>query len=151
MRHSDDLSAVYARLTLDKCTNECAVYNAVQQDCAYCLQDNQEIVSFECNVVIPDFEDGQYTSDFVCHTADGGVKVYECAERYPVPEDKKRILLLCEKYWKKRGAAEWTLVVREKFPTADGDEDGLMMLTFADTKEELNHLLKRYPLFPNGL
>ena len=149
MRHSDDLSAVYARLTLDKCTNECAVYNAVQQDCALCLQDNQEIVSFECNVVIPDFEDGQYTSDFVCHTADGSIRVYECTERYPAPEEEMRLLLRCDKYWKKRGAAEWTLVVREKYPTADGEEDGLMMLTFADNKEELNHLLKRYPLYPS--
>lgn len=148
MRHSDDLSAVYARLTLDKCTNECAVYNAVQQDCAYCLQDNQEIVSFECNVVIPDFEDGQYTSDFVCHTADGSIRVYECTERYPAPEEEMRLLLRCDKYWKKRGAAEWSLVVPEKFSTADGEQYGLMSLAFADTKEELDHLLKRYPLFP---
>ena len=148
MRHSDDSSVVYARLKLDKCSNECVVYDSVQRDCAYSLQDDQEIVSFECNVATPDFEDGQYTSDFVCHTADGGIRVYECTERRPIPKNKMRLLLCCEKYWKKRGAAEWTLVVRERFPTADGEEDGLLLLTFADNEEELAHLQKRYPLFP---
>jgi len=148
MRHNDDTSAVFARLKLDKCANECITYHPIQHCFALCLQDDQEIVSFECNVAIPDFEDGQYTSDFVCRTADGGVKVYECAEKYPAPDDQMRLLLRCDEYWKTRAAAEWSLVVPEKFSTADGEQYGLMSFAFADTKEELDHLLKRYPLFP---
>ena len=50
--------------SLSKCKDICRTYDKIQTAFADWLQENDDIISFQCNVKIENSSEDQYTSDF---------------------------------------------------------------------------------------
>ena len=129
MMRINDCHKVLAKPMLGKCENECVVYTQIQLSCALYLQNEDSVASFSCNVPMPDFEDGQYTSDFVCKNADGTIAVYECIEAQEQLVDEGELLLREWQHWFARGAFTWALATWTQFQTEDGEVTGLHLIS----------------------
>ena len=64
--------------TLSKCKGICKTYDNIQSVYADVLQNSEAIKEFQCNV---ELEEQEYTTDFVCLTADDDIMVRECVFR----------------------------------------------------------------------
>ena len=111
------------RKSLSKCEGVCRLYNKIQIAYADRLQEEDEIISFRCNVPIDGIEEGEYTSDFVCTKADGTLRVRECVPRNQLTRPYTcKLLEASRQYWfVKRGIKDWGIVIDKK---KEDDEDG---------------------------
>lgn len=66
---------------IEKCTDVCRTYDAIQYAYAEILSACPDIVEFRCNVPLDGLEEGEYTTDFVCTKQDGDLMVRECVFR----------------------------------------------------------------------
>ena len=105
-----------------KCEGICRLYNKIQIAYAEEIQEEDEIVSFRCNVLIDGVEDGEYTTDFVCTKADGTLRVRECVPRNQLTwPSVAKLLEASRQYWYvKRGIKDWGIVIDKK---KDGEAD----------------------------
>ena len=103
------------KITLSKCKTVCRTYNSVQLAYAKALDDNDMIVSFQCNVLLEGFPEGSYTTDFLCVKTDGDLMVRECVLRHLISKPKTaRLLQASQEYWHRRGVEDWGIVVDAK-------------------------------------
>ena len=77
--------------SLSKCEGVCRTYDKIQTIFADCLQNNEDVRSFKCNVLMGNTEENQYTTDFVVTNHDGSKMIRECVWRknLMVPEGNK--------------------------------------------------------------
>ena len=100
---------------IDKCSEVCRTYDAIQYAYADVLQKEDEIREIRCNVLLDGLEEGEYTSDFVCVRADSDLMVRECVYRkYLTKPLTIRLLDASREYWLKHGVSDWGLVIDEE-------------------------------------
>ena len=100
---------------IDKCSEVCRTYDAIQYAYADVLQKEDEIREIRCNVLLDGLEEGEYTSDFVCVRADSDLMVRECVYRkYLTKPLTVRLLDASREYWLKHGVSDWGLVIDEE-------------------------------------
>ncbi len=117
MRKTSNHSEKCEKISLKKCVGICKTYNELQTKFAKRLEEDENVVSFECNVPIEDekLSDGVYTTDFVIHTANGDVAVRECVFRKNIMKMKTAKLLdVSREYWLVKGVKDWGIVIDAK-------------------------------------
>lgn len=100
--------------TLEKCIGICKTYSPIATKYSTLLNESEEIITFETNVLLEDFKEGEYTTDFVCTKADGKTMVRECIDKSNLCRPKNaRLLDSSRNYWLSRGVTDWGIVVNE--------------------------------------
>lgn len=100
---------------IDKCSEVCRTYDAIQYAYADVLQKDEKIREIQCNVLLDGLAEGEYTSDFVCVRADNDLMVRECVYRkYLTKPLTIRLLDASREYWLKHGVSDWGLVIDEE-------------------------------------
>lgn len=95
---------------LSKCKDVCRTFNAIQKAYAHQLEQDNDVISFECNVPIL-IDKGEYTTDFVIEKKDG-IAVRECVYRERIGKPMNIELLdASQKYWLEQGVHDWGIVV----------------------------------------
>ena len=65
-----------------KCKDGVArLFNTLEIHYAELLENREEILEFQCNVLMENLEEGEYCSDFVCRKRNGDLMVRECVYR----------------------------------------------------------------------
>ena len=98
-----------------KCKDIVRTYDEVQLAYAKAIQQDPDIESFECNVLIEDQSIGEFTSDFILHKADGELAVRECCYRSQLLKPPMiKLLDFSQRYWRKKGISDWKVVVEKE-------------------------------------
>ena len=98
--------------SLRKCRDVCRTYNAVQSKYADILNDNDDVISFSCNVPLDNTE---YTTDFVYQKTDNDFAVRECVSRNLLTKPLTvKLLDISRNYWLKHGITDWGIVTNEE-------------------------------------
>lgn len=97
---------------LSKCKGVCKTFNAIQKAYAHQLEQEADVISFECNVPVL-IDKGEYTTDFLI-TKEKGVAVRECIYRERIGKPMNMELLNeSQKYWQEQGISDWGIVVEK--------------------------------------
>ncbi len=100
---------------LEKCEDVCRTYDEIQFAFADLLNEDENVKSFRCNVLLDEFPDGEYMTDFVATKADGDLFVRECVDRKLLMKPMTiRLLEASHEYWLRHGVTDWGLVVNEE-------------------------------------
>lgn len=100
---------------MQKCKDVVRTYNALQTAYAERLEKEEDIVEFQCNVMMAGLEIGAYTSDFVCQKQNGELRVRECVERkFLMKPMTVKLLDVSREYWMRCGVTDWGIVTNEK-------------------------------------
>ena len=94
-----------------KCEGVCRTYDSIQSAYADSLQQNEQVVKFQCNVPLDGLTEGEYTSDFVCTKENGDLMIRECVQRkFLLKPLTVKLLDTSRDYWMRRGVEDWGLV-----------------------------------------
>ena len=106
---------------LSKCADGVArTFSVLESKFADYLQEDESVASFRCNVLLDDFPEGEYCSDFVCIKTNGDLMVRECVYRKHITKPKTiRLLDASRNYWIRRGVTDWGLVIDKKKEDSD--------------------------------
>ena len=109
--------------SMRKCADGVArTYNAIESKYAEKLEADPDVKEFRCQVLLDGLELGEYCSDFVAVKTDGDLMVRECVFRKHLTKPMTaKMLDASRNYWRRRGVAEWGIVV-EKKEASDGEE-----------------------------
>ncbi len=66
---------------VSKCKDVCRTYSKIQYAYLDVLENDEDVLSFECNVCLEGVADSKYSSDFVIKMSDGSTRVRECVWR----------------------------------------------------------------------
>ena len=90
----------------------CRIYDPIQSAYADILQQNDQVVKFQCNLLMEGLTEGEYTSDFVCTKADEELMVRECVQRKRLLKPMTvKLLDASRAYWNQHGVEDWGLVI----------------------------------------
>ena len=73
--HKKDYKGRCEKKTLTKSKEICRTYDPIQNKYADLLEESSEIKEICCNVLLDNFSEGEYTSDFVCVKSNGDTKI----------------------------------------------------------------------------
>ena len=79
--HKKDYKGRCEKKTLTKSKEICRTYDPIQNKYADLLEESSKIKEIRCNVLLDNFSEGEYTSDFVCVKSNGDSMVRECIQR----------------------------------------------------------------------
>lgn len=97
--------------TLTKSKEICRTYDPIQNKYADILNDSPDIKEIRCNVLLDNFPEGEYTSDFVCIKSNGDSMVRECIQRDKISKPMNIKLLDASRvYWLNHGISDWGIV-----------------------------------------
>lgn len=97
--------------TLTKSKEICRTYDPIQNKYADILNDSPDIKEIRCNVLLDDFPEGEYTSDFVCVKSNGDSMVRECIQRDKILKPMTvKLLDASRDYWLNHGVSDWGIV-----------------------------------------
>lgn len=100
---------------LKKCEEIAKTYDKIQTAYADVLDKDPQIKSFRCNVPLEDFEEGDFTTDFLCTKANGDLMVRECVFRKKLALPRTcKLLDASRKYWARRGVTDWAIVIERE-------------------------------------
>ena len=100
------------RQSLSKCSEIVRTYDKVQTAFARMLEDDTEVSSFQCNVPLEDFSEGNYTTDFLCIRTNGDYFVRACVYRRKLILPRTAKLLDGSRtYWLNHGIEDWGIIV----------------------------------------
>ena len=84
------------------------------------LQKDENVASFECNVLLKGIADDLYTSDFVIKMFDGTTRVRECVWRINLQRPSyTKLLDDSRNYWLSHGVDDWGIVIEKEDPDED--------------------------------
>ena len=102
-----------------KCTEVCRTYSKIQSAYVDVLEQDESIISFECNVLLEDVEGNQYSSDFVAKKTDGSTIIRECVWRFNLNKPSYvKLLDISRNYWLSKNVEDWGIVIEKE----DSDE-----------------------------
>ena len=103
--------------SLSKCEGICRTYDKIQTSFADYLQDNEKVKSFQCNVLMENGEENQYTTDFVVEMCDGSKMVRECVWRKNLSRPlTTKLLDISRNYWLSKNVENWGIVIEKGNP-----------------------------------
>lgn len=98
--------------SLNKSTDICRCYSALQVAYADILQARDDVAAFTSNMPLCGLENGDYTSDFYVRTTDGSYFVRECVCRKHLTKPLTvRLLDASRDYWLQHGVNDWGIVI----------------------------------------
>lgn len=98
-----------------KCDDVVRTYDKIQTAYAEILEQDKDILSFQCNVPLDGLEDGAYTSDFVCRSINGEIIVRECVFRKKLSFPRTcKLLDISKDYWLRRGVNDWAIIIERE-------------------------------------
>ncbi len=101
--------------SLNKSSGICKTYDAIQSAYADMLDNDDNIKSIRCNVLLQGLDEGEYTTDFVCVREDGELMVRECVQRkYLTKPMTVKLLDVSRNYWLSRGVKDWGIVIEKE-------------------------------------
>ena len=107
--------------SFNKCEGVCRTYDKIQTVFADILQNDESVVSFQCNVLIESGEEKQYTTDFVAVKSDGSTMVRECVWRKNLSRPlTAKLLDISRNYWRSKGVIDWGIVIEKKEEADEG-------------------------------
>ena len=90
-------------------------YDKIQTALADVLDKDTQIKSIRCNVPLEDFEEGDFTTDFLCTKDNGDLMVRECVFRKKLALPRTcKLLDAGRKYWASRGVTDWAIVIEQE-------------------------------------
>lgn len=100
---------------LSKCKDVCRTYDSIQYVYADIIQNDDDIKTFKCNVLLVGLSEGEYTSDFVCTKTNNDLMVRECVNRKFLTKPLTvKLLDASRNYWMQHGVTDWGLVIDEE-------------------------------------
>ena len=106
---------------VSKCKDICRTYSKIQTAMVDVLENDADVVSFECNVRLKGILDDAYSTDFVIKKADGSTMVRECVWRFNLLKPSySKLLDSSHSYWLSHGVEDWGIVI-EKGDTDVGE------------------------------
>ena len=99
-----------------KCKDGVArLFNTLEIHYAELLEKREEVLEFQCNVLLENLEEGEYCSDFVCRKRNGDLMVRECVYRKNITRPRTlKLLKASRNYWTRRGVTDWGIVIDKK-------------------------------------
>ena len=92
-----------------------AAYNSIQTAFVDILEEDDEVVSFECNVRLKGVAEDMYTTDFVVKKKDGSIMVRECVWRINLYRPSyTKLLDVSRNYWLAHGIEDWGIVIEKE-------------------------------------
>ena len=109
---------------MSKCAGGVArTYNVLESKYADKLEADPNVKEFRCQVLLEGLEIGEYCSDFVATKMDGDLMVRECVFRKHLTKPMTAKLLDASRnYWRRRGVADWGIVIDKKKEDTDGEK-----------------------------
>ena len=102
---------------VSKCTEVCRTYSKIQSAYVDVLEQDEGIISFECNVLLEGVEGNQYSSDFVAIKTDGSTIIRECVWRFNLNKPfYVKLLDLSRNYWLSKNVEDWGIVIEKEDP-----------------------------------
>lgn len=110
--------------TMSKCADGVArTYNVLESKYADKLEADPNVKEFRCQVLLEGLEIGEYCSDFVATKMDGDLMVRECVFRKHLTKPMTgKLLDASRNYWRRRGVADWGIVIDKKKEDTDGEK-----------------------------
>lgn len=103
------------KVKLKKSDGVIRTYDKVQTVYAEILDKDTSIENIKCNVLLDDFEEGDYTTDFVCTKTNGEIMVRECVYRGKLSLPRTcKLLDASRNYWTRRGITDWAIVIEQE-------------------------------------
>ena len=104
---------------VSKCEDICRTYSKIQASLVDILENDNDIISFECNVRLKGVADDLYSSDIVAKKADGSTMVRECVLRINLCKPSyAKLLDISRNYWLSKNVEDWGIVIEKE----DSDE-----------------------------
>ena len=115
MRSKNFKGSKCVKMKLNKSEEVVRTFDNIQTAYAQILDKNESIQKIQCNVVLEEIENGEFTTDFLCVKADGDLMVRECVFRKKLSLPRTcKLLDLSREYWTKRGITDWGIVIEEE-------------------------------------
>lgn len=100
--------------SLPKFSSICRTYDDLQNSYAIKLSEDEEVKEVQCNVLLEEISEGEFTTDFVIRMQDGTVAVRECVLRSNLLRPRMvKLLDLSQRYWLQRGVNDWKVVIND--------------------------------------
>ena len=101
--------------SLSKCKGVCRTYSKIHTAYVVLLQEDPEILTFQCNVPLIGVEEDLYSSDIVAVKQDGSTMVRECVWRKNLSRPTTaRLLDVSRNYWIAHGVEDWGIVIEKE-------------------------------------
>ena len=85
---------------VSKCEDICRTYSKIQSAMVDILENNNDVVSFECNVRLKGVAEDLYSTDFVIRKVDGSTAVREYVWRINLQKPSyAKLLDISRNYW----------------------------------------------------
>ena len=122
MRSKNFKGSKCVKMKLSKSDEVVKTFDNIQTAYAQILDKDENIQKIQCNVVLEEVENGEFTTDFLCTNADGDLIVRECVFRKKLSLPRTcKLLDVSREYWFKRGVTDWGIVIEQE-ETADEEE-----------------------------
>ena len=100
---------------VSKCEEVCRTYSKIQSAFVDVLEKDEEVISFECNVLLEGVEGNQYSSDFVAKKTDGSTIIRECVWRFNLNKPSYvKLLDISRNYWLSKNVEDWGIVIEKE-------------------------------------
>ncbi len=100
---------------VSKCKDVCRTYSKIQYAYLDVLENDEDVLSFECNVCLEGVADSKYSSDFVIKMSDGSTRVRECVWRNNLNKPSyTKLLDMSRNYWLAHGVEDWGIVIEKE-------------------------------------
>ena len=115
MRSKNFKGSKCVKMKLNKSEEVVRTFDNIQTAYAQILDKNENIQKIQCNVVLDEIENGEFTTDFVCTKLDGDLLIRECVFRKKLSLPRTcKLLDVSRDYWLKRGVTDWGIVIEEE-------------------------------------
>ena len=105
---------------VSKCKEICRSYSRIQSAMVDILENDDGIISFECNVKLTGVADDLYSTDIIAKKSDGSTIVRECVWRINlVKPSYTKLLDISRNYWLAHGVEDWGIVIEK-----EGSDEG---------------------------
>ena len=123
MRSKNFKGSKCVKMKLNKSEEVVRTFDNIQTAYAQILDKNESIQKIQCNVVLEEIENGEFTTDFLCTKVDGELMVRECVFRKKLSLPRTcKLLDASRDYWMKRGVMDWGIVIEQEEEKENAEE-----------------------------
>ena len=115
MRSKNFKGSKCVKMKLSKSDEVVRTFDNIQTAYAQILDKDENIKKIQCNVVLEEVENGEFTTDFLCIKIDEDLMVRECVFRKKLSLPRTcKLLDLSREYWRRRGIEDWGIVIEKE-------------------------------------
>ena len=123
MRSKNFKGSKCVKMKLSKSDGVVKTFDNIQTAYAQILDKDENIQKIQCNVVLEEIENGEFTTDFLCRKIDGDLMVRECVFRKKLSLPRTcKLLDISREYWTKRGINDWAIVIEQEEEKENAEE-----------------------------